>query len=189
MKTGIATTVSVVGVIVAGVAAFAVNNSVLSASSPSNSVNMSTSIPAGATGNSPINGGKISAAVAKATPITDTTTTYAVGNAGSVVLDTATGAIVVTGIAPAAGYTSEPATTDAQGVVKVRFVSSMQHLEFIAQLVNGQVQVSVKDITPSSVKPAPTKPRHDDDHDDDEDEEDEHHDEDHDEDHEDEDDD
>ncbi len=186
MKTGIATTVSVVGVIVAGVAAFAVNNSVLSASSPSNSVIMSTSIPTGATGNSPINVGKISAAVAKATPITDTTTTYAVGNAGSVVLDTATGAIVVTGIAPAAGYTSEPATTDAQGVIRVRFVSSMQHLEFIAQLVNGKAQVSVKDITPSSVKPAPTKPRYDDDH---EDEEDEHHDEDHDEDHEDEDDD
>lgn len=188
MKTGIATTVSVVGVIVAGVAAFAVNNSVLSTSSPSNSIVMSSNYPAGATENMPVNSGKISAAVAKATPITDTTTTYAVGNAGNVVLDTATGAIVVTGIAPAAGFTSEPATTDAAGVVKVRFISSMQHLEFIAQMVSGQTQVSVKDITPPSVKPAPTKPRHDDD-DHDEDEEDEHHDEDHDEDHEDEDDD
>jgi hypothetical protein len=185
MKTVIATTVSVVGVIVAGVAAFAVNNSVLSASSPSNSVVVSGTYPAGAT---QVNEGQISAATAKATPITDTTTTYAVGNAGNVVLDTATGAIVVTGIAPGSGFTSEPATTDAAGVVTVRFVSSIQHLEFKAQMVNGQVQVAVKDTTPASLKPAPTKPRHDDD-DDDEDEEDEHHDEDHDEDHEDEDDD
>lgn len=185
MKTGIATTVSVVGVIVAGVAAFAVNNSVLSASSPSNSVVMSSNYPAGAT---PVNGGKISAAVAKATPITDTTTTYAVGNAGNVVLNTATGAIVVTGIAPGAAFTSEPATTDAAGVVRVRFLSSIQHLEFIAQMVNGQTKVSVKDITPASLKPAPSK-QDDDDDDYDEDEEDDHHDEDHDEDHEDEDDD
>ncbi len=181
MKTGIATTVSVVGVIVAGVAAFAVNNSVLSASSPSDSVVMSTNYPAGAT---PANSGKISAAVAKATPMTDTTTTYAVGNAGNVVLDTATGAIVVTGIAPGSGFTSEPATTDAMGVVTVRFLSSMQHLEFIAKLVNGQPEVAVKDITPPSLKPGPTKPRHDDD-DHDEDDEDEHRDEDHDKDHED----
>jgi len=185
MKTGIATTVSVVGVIVAGVAAFAVNNSVLSASSPSDTIVMSGTYPAGATR---VNGSQISAAIAKATPITDTTTTYAVGNAGNVVLDTATGAIVVTGIAPGSGFTSEPATTDAMGVVTVRFISSMQHLEFIAKLVNGQTEVAVKDITPPSVKPGPTKPRHDDD-DHDEDEEDEHHDEDRDEDHEDEDDD
>jgi len=183
MKTGIATTVSVVGVIVAGVAAFAVNNSVLSASSPSDTIVMSGTYPAGAT---PVNGGRISAATAKATPITDTTTTYAVGNAGNVVLDTATGAIVVTGIAPGSGFTSEPATTDAMGVVTVRFISSMQHLEFVAKLVNGQTEVAVKDITPPSVKPGPTKPRHDDD---DDHEEDEHHDEDHDDDHEDEDDD
>jgi hypothetical protein len=186
MKTGIATTVSVVGVIVAGVAAFAVNNSVLGASSPANSAIVSTNTPTGATGKSPVNAGRISAAVAKATPITETTTTYSVGSAGSVVIDTSTGAVVVTGIAPAAGYTSEAATTDSMGVVKVRFASSMQKIEFIAQMVNGQVQVSVKDITPPSVKPAPTKPRYDDD---DDHEEDEHHDEDHGEDHEDEDDD
>jgi hypothetical protein len=186
MKTGIATTVSVVGVIVAGVAAFAVNNSVLGASSPADSAIVSTNVPAGNTGANSINVGKISAAEATATPITDTTTTYSVGSAGNVVLDTSTGAIVVTGIAPAAGYTSEPATTDSMGVVKVRFASSMQRIEFIAKMVNGQVEVTVKDITPPSMKPAPTKPRYneDDDH-----EEDEHHDEDHDEDHEDEDDD
>jgi hypothetical protein len=104
-----------------------------------------------------------------------------VGSAGSVVIDTATGAAVVTGIAPAAGYTSEPASTDASGIVSVRFHSSMQHIEFIAQMVNGEVKVTVKDITPPAVKPAPAHQDHedDDDHDEDEDHDEDRHDDDH----------
>jgi hypothetical protein len=120
MKTGIATTISVAGVIVAGVAAFAVNNSVLGASSPAGSEIVSANRPAGAT---PVNSGSVSAAVAKAIPINDTTTTYSVGSAGNVVIDKATGSAVVTGIAPGVGFTSEPAVTDAMGVVTVRFKS------------------------------------------------------------------
>ncbi len=181
MKTGIATTLSVAGVIVAGVAAFAVNNSVLGASSSATTAMVSTNLPAGAT---PVRSGSVSAAVAQATAINDTTTTYTVGSAGSVVIDTASGAAVVTGIAPAAGYTSEPAITDALGAVAVRFHSSMQHIEFIAQMVDGQVKVNVKDITPPAMKPAPARPDHDeddDDHDEDEDHDDDrHHDDDHD---------
>ena len=194
MKTGIATTISVAGVIVAGVAAFAVNNTVLSASSAAGSEIVSTNRPAGAT---PVNSGSVSAAVAKATPINDTTTTYAVGSAGNVVIDTATGAAVVTGIAPGAGFTSEPAVTDSMGVVTVRFKSTRQHLNFIAQMVNGEVKVSVNDVTPPSLQSAPPRPDHQDDGDhddyekDDEDEtrDEDHRDDDHDEDHDDEDDD
>ncbi len=167
MKTGIATTISVAGVIVAGVAAFAVNNTVLSASSAAGSEIVSTNRPVGAT---PVNSGSVSAAVAKATPINDTTTTYAVGSAGSVVIDTATGAAVVTGIAPGSGFTSEPAVTDSMGVVTVRFKSTRQHLNFIAQMVNGQVKVSVNDVTPPSLQSAPPRPDHEDDDDHDEDE-------------------
>ena len=184
MKTGIATTISVAGVIVAGVAAFAVNNSVLGASSPAGSEIVSANRPAGAT---PVNSGSVPAAVAKAIPINDTTTTYSVGSAGNVVIDTATGSAVVTGIAPGVGFTSEPAVTDAMGVVTVRFKSARQHLDFVARMVNGQVKVIVNDVTPPSLQQAPARPDHEDD--DDHDEEDEHHDEDHDEDHEDEDDD
>jgi hypothetical protein len=73
------------------------------------------------------------------------------------------------------------------GVVTVRFKSARQHLDFVAQMVNGQVKVIVNDVTPSSLQQAPARPDHEDD--DDHDEEDEHHDEHHDEDHEDEDDD
>jgi hypothetical protein len=178
MKTGIATTISVVGVIAAGVAAFAVNSSVLGASSPANSAIVTTSVagitPANGT---PVNNGQVAAAGAQATEITDTTTTYKVGDAGSVVIDTSTGAIVVTGIAPAAGFTSEPARTEAGGIVKVHFVSAKQRIEFTAQMVNGIVKVNVvNEGKPTSGSVAP-RPRHDDD--DDEHEEREEHDEDH----------
>jgi hypothetical protein len=173
MKTGIATAISVAGVIVAGAAAFAVNNTVLSASSAAGSEIASTKRSAGDT---PVNPGLVSAAVAKAMPINDTTTTYAVGSAGSVVIDTATGAAVVTGIAPAVGFTSEPSVTDTMGVVTVRFKSTRQHLDFVAQMVNGQVKVNVNDVTPPSLQQAPPRPDDDDDdHDEDENHDDDRH--------------
>lgn len=164
MKTGIATTVSVVGVIAAGVAAFAVNSSVLGASSPANSAIVSTTVAGNMPNNyTPVNDGKVGAADALATAVTDTTTTYKVGDAGSVVIDTSTGAIVVTGIAPAAGFTSEPARTEAGGIVKVHFVSSTQRIEFIAQMVNGVVKVNVVNEGRPTAGSVPPRPRHDDD--------------------------
>lgn len=180
MKTGIATTISVVGVIAAGVAAFAVNSSVLGASSPANSVIVTTMAPGMAPANgTPVNNGQVVAADAQATEVTDTTTTYKVGEAGSVVIDTSTGAIVVTGIAPAAGYTSEPARTEAGGIVKVHFVSSTQRIEFTAQLVDGVVKVNVVNEGKPVAGSVPPRPRHDDDDDHEDHEEREEHDDDH----------
>lgn len=164
MKTGIATTVSVVGVIAAGVAAFAVNSSVLGASSPANSAIVSTTMAV--TPNSVIPADtKVGASDAQATAVSDTTTTYQVGEAGSVVLDTSSGAIVVTGIAPAAGFTSEPARTEADGIVKVHFVSSTQRIEFIAQLVDGAVKTNVINESTKAPTAAPTLRPHDNDDD------------------------
>ena len=168
MKKGIATTISVVGVIAAGAAAFAVNSSVLGSSSHANSAIVSTSVAGSAQNGNPTNNGKVSAYDALATAVTDTTTTYKVGEAGSVVLDTSSGAIVVTGIAPAAGFTSEPARTESGGIVKVHFISATQRIEFTAQLVNGVVKVNVVNEGNPSMSSAPPRPRHDadDDHDD-----------------------
>lgn len=165
MKTGIATTISVVGVIAAGVAAFAVNSSVLGSSSPANSAIVSSTVAGSAQNGTPTNNGQVTAYDALATAVTDTTTTYKVGEAGSVVLDTSSGAIVVTGIAPAAGYTSEPARTEAGGIVKVHFVSATQRIEFTAQLVNGVVKVNVTNEGNPSMGSVPPRPRHDDDDD------------------------
>ena len=165
MKTGIATTVSVVGVLAAGVAAFAVNSSVLGSSSPTQSAIVSTTIAAMPNGATAVaDTSKVGALDALATPINDTTTTYKVGAAGTVVIDISTGSIVVTAIAPNAGFTSEPARTDAGGVVKVHFVSATQRIEFTAQLVNGEVKVNVTNEgnrPNSSVAP---RPHDDDDH-------------------------
>jgi hypothetical protein len=100
-----------------------------------------------------------------------TTSTYAVGSSGTVVIDTSTGRVVVTSVAPAAGWTSEYAQTNADGAVKVRFAQASSRIEFTAQMVNGIVQTSVTNETVPAVKePKPKKPRYGDDDHDDEDE-------------------
>ena len=165
MKTGIAATISVVGVIAAGVAAFAVNSSVLGSSSPANSAIVSPAEAGNTQNGTAINNGQVTATDALATAVTDTTTTYKVGEAGSVVIDTTSGAVVVTGIAPAAGYTSEPARTEAGGIVKVHFISATQRIEFSAQMVNGSVKTNVVNEGNPSMGSAPSRPHHDDDDD------------------------
>jgi hypothetical protein len=191
MKTSIATTLSIAGVIAAGAAAYAVNTSVLGASADPTPAAVASTTTSAATNVSQPNGQSVAAAAvtAEENVVNDSTTTYKVGDAGSVVIDTSSGRIVVANILPSAGYTSEPARTDANGVVKVHFVSSTQRIEFIARMVNGAV---VTDVV-NEARP-PQRGDHDDDddndHDDDEHEEREHHDDDHDDDrHEDEDDD
>lgn len=182
MKVGIATTLSIAGVLAAGAAAFAVNTSVLSAS-PSASTNAVLSeslapaqVNSAAAASTPL----IKQASISSTPVTSKVTTYAVGTSGSVVIDTTSGAIVVTNVIPATGWTSEPARTEANGDVKVRFVSDTNRIEFIARMANGAVAVEVKvEKMPSalaSLAPAPQpKPAYRDDekhenedHDDDE---------------------
>jgi hypothetical protein len=88
-----------------------------------------------------------------------------------VVIDTSTGRVVVTSVAPAAGWTSEYAQTNSDGAVKVRFAQASSRIEFTAQMVNGMVQTSVTNETAPAVKePKPKKPRYSDDDHDDEDE-------------------
>ena len=163
MKTSIATTLSVLGVLAAGAAAYAVNTSVLGAAAentPALVADVSTT-----TAPLPAVGTVTNAAVQSQASEAANTTTYKVGEAGSVVIDTSSGSIVVTSILPAAGFTSEPARADANGVVKVHFVSQTQRIEFIAKLQNGVVVTEVVNETPPP--PAPQQPRYDDDDDDD----------------------
>ena len=144
MKVGIATTLSIAGVLAAGAAAFAVNNSVLSASpSVSTSATMVEGLapvqPAAAVA-TPL----VKQASVNSTPVTSKVTTYAVGTSGSVVIDTASGSVVVTNVIPATGWTSEPATTEANGDVMVHFISGANRIEFTARMVNGSVSVEVR---------------------------------------------
>ena len=196
MKVGIATTLSIAGVLAAGAAAFAVNSSVLSASTGSPVTGALA--PQEIVTNSPVAMAPLAPLVKPAsvnsTQVTSKVTTYAVGTSGSVVVDTSSGAIVVANVIPAAGWTSESARTDANGDVKVYFNSGSSRIEFTARMVNGTVAVAVRveqtkpaltalAPTPGAASPATTaKPAYRDDDDeedhDDEDEDREDHDED-----------
>ena len=174
MKVGIATTLSIAGVLAAGAAAYAVNSSVLSTSSSASATASGTpavdsvnTLPAQVAAQST----KVQSSV-----LNNTTTTYQVGTSGSVVLDMGSGAIAVTNVLPAAGWSSEPAQVQPNGDVKVPFVSSTARVDFLAQLVDGKVTVSVTALPiapPNSMKPAanPPKPKYSDDDDEHDDEE------------------
>ena len=182
MKVGIATTLSIAGVMAAGAAAYAVNSSVLSTS---------PAVSATASGTPAVEITPVASQVSEkstkvqSSVLSNTTTTYQVGKSGAVVLDTRSGAIAVSNVMPAAGWSSEPAQVQPNGDVKVPFLSSSTRIEFLAHLENGKVTVSVTAqpiAPPSTMAPGanPAKPTYsdDDDHDDDRKEEREHEDDD-----------
>ena len=176
MKVGIATTLSIAGVLAAGAAAYAVNSSVLS-TSPSVSVTASGT-PAADLG-TPVSG-QVSekSTQVQSSVLNNTTTTYQVGTSGSVVLDMSSGSVAVSNVLPAAGWSSEPAQVQPNGDVKIPFISSSTRIEFLAQLVEGKVTANVTSqpiAPPPSMKPA--KPTYSDDDEDDEDDKEEHDDE------------
>ena len=163
MKVGIATTLSIAGVLAAGAAAFVVNTSVLSSTNAPVTTSVASAPTATPTPGSVL---ALNTAIVEQNP-SSTTSTYAVGSSGTVVIDTSTGRVVVTSVAPAAGWTSEYAQTNADGVVKVRFAQASSRIEFTAQMVNGVVQTSVtNETTPAAAPSKPQAPRYEDDDDD-----------------------
>ena len=161
MKVGIATTLSIAGVLAAGAAAFVVNTSVLSSTNAPVTTSVASVPTATPTPGSVL---ALNTEVVEQNP-SSTTSTYAVGSSGTVVIDTSTGRVVVTSVAPAAGWTSEYAQTNADGAVKVRFAQASSRIEFTAQMVNGVVQTSVTNETaPAVAAPKPQAPRYEDNH-------------------------
>ena len=157
MKVGVATTLSVAGVIAAGAAAFALNSAVLS----SDSSKISASNVATTLASTP--DGAVSAAdeqiTTNSTQVSDNVTTYQVGSAGSIVVDSASGVVNVTDIVPSGGWTAEPARTEPDGTVKVHFVKGSVRIEFAAIMTAGKVAVQVKNETPPAAGNAnPTRP-------------------------------
>ena len=170
MKVSLATALSVAGVLAAGAAAYAVNVSVLDAPSASDNSMVSSSAPLGAAQVAPASNTLGGAVSADGVRISDTNTSYKVGDAGTVVVDTSTGAVVVTSVVPNSGYTSEPARTEPNGTVKVHFISTTSRIEFTAKMVNGTVVVNVSNDkmpgAPTVGSPAkPTAPGYNDDDD------------------------
>ncbi len=165
MKVGIATTLSIAGVLAAGAAAYAVNSSVLSASSSLSPTTSGTPAVVANTNALPAQVAEQSTKV-QSSVLNNTTTTYQVGTAGSVVLDMRSGVIAVSNVLPAAGWSSEPAQVQPNGDVKVRFISASTRIEFLARLVDGKVTV---DVTSRPIAPPKPKPTYSDDDDEDDD--------------------
>jgi hypothetical protein len=164
MKVGIATTLSIAGVLAAGAAAYAVNSSVLSTTSSTQSAVVDAPASPVVDAVTTIPGQVVQQSVlVQSSVLSNNTTTYQVGTSGSVVIDMSSGAIAVSNVLPAAGWSSEPAQLQPNGDVKVHFVSASTRIEFLSHLADGKVSVSVtsEPVAPiNSVKPTnnSTKP-------------------------------
>ena len=169
MKIGITSALSAAGVLAAGFAAFTLNSAVLAGPGTGISDDAAraatlgtapTASPGEVTG-----AGSVSVAspgtpvTASSVAVSATVTSYTVGTAGTVVVDTSGGAIKVTDVVPAAGWVSEPARTAPDGTVKVHFTRGAERIEFYASLAGGKVMVSVVNETlarpVSTVAPLP----------------------------------
>lgn len=185
MNKSIATIISVAGVLGAGAAAYAVNSSVLSATSSNDLV--AATVPVQTFAPSGDEASASDATVAPTTPVVESTiaastrTIYKVGDAGTVVLDSAGAAIAVVGINPASGWTAKKVERE-QTEIEVDLVSATTKVEFTARLVDGRIITHVES---ERVVPPGTRPYDDDDDDRYEDHDDDHHDDDHDDDRED----
>ena len=189
MKTSIATSISIVGVLAAGAAAFAVNTAVLDFS-PSTATEAVAEVVAtdsvqdtavaeqsiaGSTSNtqpSPQAPVPVPQAVVAALPTVSQTSTYRVGDSGRVILEVRENSLRVANVLPAANWSaSRPEYED--GEVEVSFYSGSVEVEFKARLVNGDIKVFVETENEAAADSYEREYHDDDDHDDDHDHEDE----------------
>ncbi|MEI6199841.1 MAG: hypothetical protein WCP83_07880 [Actinomycetota bacterium] len=164
MKAGLTTALSIAGVLAAGAAAYAVNSSVLSTTSSTQSAVVDSPASPVVDAVSTIPGQVVQQSIpVQSSVLNNTTTTYQVGSSGSVVIDMSSGGIAVSNVVPSAGWSSEPAQLQPNGDVKVHFVSANARIEFLSHLADGKVSVSVtsEPVAPlTTVKPTSnsTKP-------------------------------
>lgn len=160
MKTSIATSISIVGVLAAGAAAFAVNTAVLDFSSPTATeavAEVATTVPtedtavagrsaASSTSSSqptPPVAPPVQQAVAAVLPTVSQTSTYKVGDSGRVILEVRENTLRVANVLPAANWSaSRPEYED--GEIEVSFYSGSTEVEFKARLVDGEIKVFVE---------------------------------------------
>jgi len=159
MKVGIATTLSIAGVLAAGAAAYAVNSSVLS-TTPSTQAAIIDSPVSPVVDVLTTNPGQVGeqSTNVQSSVLSNYATTYQVGTSGSVVIDISSGAIAVSNIVPSAGWSSEPAQLQPNGDVKVHFISANARIEFLAHLADGKVSANVtsEPIAPPNTMKPPT---------------------------------
>ena len=152
MKTKIAMVISIAGVLVAGSAAALVNTQVLggstSAASPlvidngSPAQQTTPTVTVATTATTPV-------AVAPATPVrpaaapAPTQAVYAIGDAGTVTLDTAGDMLTIIAVTPTAPWVVTKSETQDSTDVEVRFQNGTTEIEFHANLLFGVVTTAV----------------------------------------------
>lgn len=179
MKPRLATSISVIGVLAAGGVALALNSTVLDGSSsvavgtPALVANATPTSATAQSGSGAVDG---QSSDAGGSARAASTITFAIGTAGSVVVDSVSGAVL--DVIANTGWTVEPARVDATGTSKVHFIKGTQRVEALVTMVNGTPNVAVVNDTGSQtpvvtvpVNPTPIvttpvqRPRHDDDDD------------------------
>jgi hypothetical protein len=145
MKTKVAMAISLAGVLAAGTAAALVNTHVLNggttaplafnAPQTQESAAQAVSTPAS---------GSTAPAAANPTAATPTQATYAIGDSGTVTLDTAGDVLTVAGVTPAAGWTVTQSESSDGSNAEVKFQSGATEIAFQANLLYGVVRTSVE---------------------------------------------
>lgn len=171
MKTSLAATLSVVGVLASGAGALAVNSYVLDSSSnvsyaapaevtvvdpafvevavpaqnvQSKAVATSPDAPRSTVVKTPSNASSATTVAPQLNTTADTqTSTYNVGESGRVTLEVTNGVLKVLSVAPNSGWTAQLPEYD-DGEIEVKFYSGSLEVEFKARLVNGEIAVFVE---------------------------------------------
>ena len=146
MKTKVAMAISLAGVLAAGTAAALVNTHVLNGGTTAplafNAPQTQQTTPAQAV-STPASG-SVAPAAANPTAATPTQATYAIGDSGTVTLDTAGDLLTVVGVTPAAGWTVTQSESSDGSNAEVKFQSGTTEVAFQANLLYGVVRTSVE---------------------------------------------
>lgn len=154
MKSSLATSISIAGVIAAGAAAFAVNTAVLNVSPDTATATVSEtsisippesgSVASQNTSSTPIRTVPPQPqAVAAVAPSITQTSTYKVGDSGRVILEVRDNSLRVANVLPSTNWSASRPEYD-DGEVEVSFYSGSVEVEFKARLVNGEIKVFVE---------------------------------------------
>jgi hypothetical protein len=146
MKTKVAMAISLAGVLAAGTAAALVNTRVLNGGSGSAlsaaAPNVQQTSPADAAPTADTTPAVSAPAAGPAT--SSTQATYAIGDSGTVTLDTAGDVLTISAVAPAPGWIVTQSEAGDRSNAEVRFQAGTIEVDFHANLVYGVVRTSVE---------------------------------------------
>jgi hypothetical protein len=167
LKSRIASVTSLLAIVVVGVAAAVVNAQVLAPNSPARpqvdpvSTSSVSSPPAAATTTSTtLTAPSSSVPTVAEPPPAPSQVSYAVGDAGTVTLDTANNVLVVVGVVPNLGWSVLSSTSDGAAKVIVQFASPATVVELRATMLFGVVTTStaINEIETEPITPENTQP-------------------------------